>query len=52
MLSRWPGDALRFRFTALDGAPRFLPLDPIPEPPGDIISAPADPQLDLLTPES
>lgn len=47
-LSRWPGDALRFQFTALDGPPRFLPLDPIPEPQGEPVSAPADPQADLL----
>ena len=47
-LSRWPGDALRFQFTAIDGPPRFVPLDPIPEPPGEIISAPADPQTDLF----
>ncbi|MEN3229238.1 hypothetical protein PUR21_16600 [Methylorubrum rhodesianum] len=48
MLSRWPGDALRFQFTALDGLPRFLPLDPVPEPPSILLSAPIDPQADLF----
>lgn len=48
MLSRWPGDALRFQFTAIDGPPRFVPLDLIPEPPGEVISAPDDPQTDLF----
>lgn len=53
ILSRWPGDALRFRFTALDGPPRFVPLDPIPEPPGVFLTPPADPQTDLfVAPES
>ena len=53
-LSRWSVAQLRFRFTAEEGPPRFVPLDPIPGPPGVFVEAPADTQTDLFrpTPES